>query len=833
MKKSMFKRLVGFGLAFVMSVGLCACGGSSGEGTGVMGGGSGSKKEQSANNALAKEGVFHYEQIELPIEGQDWGITCSAIIDQKIYLLVSVYDWEKSNDVMYRLVAMDQDGSNSKVYEMQKAPASEQEEETTSSSEGKTTPGSEEETAQESSADEGAVIDPGYVQPYEGTSFSNFLIREDGVYGIKNYYYEDYTDSENPIYENTNYLCRWDAEGNMLWQSELDLLNDTEHWSYVQTMYFTPDGKLTLLFGGDQPGFMEVTGDGKLGTLKKVDDSMKPFTNLSNCFVLKDGKILIQYYDDTSGNYKECFAKFDPATGTMEESADVPASIMYNYNSIQSGVTTDLIITNSSGILTYNLGDAEPKMIMNYVNSDLSSYGVNSIQFIDEEHFIGFFYDESQNSQVGAIFTYIPPEQIPDKEVLVLASSFVDFEVQTRVVKFNKESDKYRIVTKDYSSYNTSEDWTAGQTQLNNDIITGGMPDILIDSNFLPIENYVSKGLLMDIDALIAQDEELSKVEFLQNVFDAFRIGGKLYQVIPGYSVRTMAAKKSLVGDRVAWTVDDAMNMVKSLGPESSLVSEWTRETFLSYMMQYCGSDFVDVETGKCSFDSENFIKLLELARELPESLDVDYNDESYWEEYNAHYYTQYRENRTILKQCYIYSIRELNYTINGDFGEDVSFVGFPTESEQGSVISPASSFLISSKTACPEGAWEFVRYYLSEEYQSEHSYMLPTRKDVFEDFASHATEKPYYIDENGEKVEYDETYWINEESIPLEPLNQSQVDAIKNFLYTVSKKEYNNEAILNIITEECGAFFSGQKSAQDVAGIIQSRVQIYVNENR
>lgn len=39
------------------------------------------------------------------------------------------------------------------------------------------------------------------------------------------------------------------------------------------------------------------------------------------------------------------------------------------------------------------------------------------------------------------------------------------------------------------------------------------------------------------------------------------------------------------------------------------------------------------------------------------------------------------------------------------------------------------------------------------------------------------------------------------------------------------------NDEITNIITEEAEAFFKGQKSVSDVANVIQSRVQVYVNE--
>lgn len=38
---------------------------------------------------------------------------------------------------------------------------------------------------------------------------------------------------------------------------------------------------------------------------------------------------------------------------------------------------------------------------------------------------------------------------------------------------------------------------------------------------------------------------------------------------------------------------------------------------------------------------------------------------------------------------------------------------------------------------------------------------------------------------------------------------------------------------ISNIVQEEAGAYFSGQKSAEDVADTIQNRVQNYLDENR
>ena len=213
--------------------------------------------------------------------------------------------------------------------------------------------------------------------------------------------------------------------------------------------------------------------------------------------------------------------------------------------------------------------------------------------------------------------------------MLVLAANYVNSDVRQRVVDFNKSSDQYRIVLREYQSYATTEDYNAGYTQLNNDIISGNMPDILVVDANTPVENYISKGLIADVGSLIESDEELSQTEFMQNVFEAYSIEGKLYQVIPYFNVMTLAGKKSIVGDRTSWTMAEFEELEASLPEGTAMIGELTRSSFMNMMMQYCGTDFVDVSTGKCNFDSQNFIDILEFANELPENLPDDYyNDD-------------------------------------------------------------------------------------------------------------------------------------------------------------------------------------------------------------
>ena len=70
-------------------------------------------------------------------------------------------------------------------------------------------------------------------------------------------------------------------------------------------------------------------------------------------------------------------------------------------------------------------------------------------------------------------------------------------------------------------------------------------------------------------------------------------------------------------------------------------------------------------------------------------------------------------------------------------------------------------------------------------------------------------------------------------EEIKLDPLNDAQIQEFKDLILSINQISYYDTDIDNIITEEVSAYLAGQKSAQEVASIIQSRVQIYINEHK
>ena len=668
---------------------------------------------------------------------------------------------------------------------------------------------------------------------WEYHGYGQFVFDSNGsIYGVHTYNREDSSNPEEYISECHTYICNWDKDGSLLWETEMEDLqsDESEEYLYLNSM-FAADDTIWLLISGDHNYLKELSPDSTIGDKKELsEETMAVLDNSENIFPREDGSFLIMYRDENDWT-KLFITTYDMTTDTLGEAVTMPASLSYNgYNGMSAGTSSDLFFSNSNGVYCYNLGDEEVTLRMNYVNSDVNVTGFDRMVEIDDKSFFGVYREDYSSDIEAGLFTYVDPSEIADKAVIVMAGNYINTDYKQRVIEFNRSSEDYRIVLKEYDSYNSYDDYNAGSTQLNNDIITGGMPDILLAESSLPVDNYVAKGLLADISKLISKDEELSQTEFLQNVWDAYSVNGKLYYVIPRFAVVTMAAKTELVGDGSDWSMEKLKSVLAGMGENAQAIGEVSRDDFMNLAMQFCGSDFIDVETGKCNFNSDDFIAMMEFAKTLPEEFNWDEVGDDYWSSYES----QYRDNRTLLMQTYIGDFNNLAYQLNGYMGGEFTFVGFPTQTGNGAYINAYDTMVLSAKSKVLDGAWEFVRYYLTDEYQEDLSYGLPVNKKIYLEKSVQATKRPTYTDwETKEEIEYDQTMYINGEDIIIPPLSEEQLKQVLDYMETVNTKYYYNESVLNIINEEMGSFYSGQKSAADAAAIIQSRVQLYVDESR
>lgn len=566
---------------------------------------------------------------------------------------------------------------------------------------------------------------------------------------------------------------------------------------------------------GDHAWQISVDAQGNTSDCRLLsDETFRTFRNSAATVHQADGSLLLVCYGED--NWEEQYlVPYDPATDKPGEICEMPSSCGWDgYGAIAAAPGSGILYSSRTGIFSCTPENTESTEMMNFINSDLNISSFNALISLDDTSFAGVFCEGYGSGASMGIFTYVDPVDVPDRSVLVLAGTYISDKVMQRVVEFNRSNEQYRIVVRNVEEYDSDETLAAGIEEITNGFFSGDMPDMLVTDG-LPMEDYAARGLLADIGEFIKGDEELSRTDFLQNVFDAYSMDGKLYHVIPCFSVGTMIGASSILGERTSWTFADAMQLLKTLPEGTNLIPEACRSSFLRAMMTYCGSGFIDTETAKCNFQSRNFLDMIEYAKSLPEELDAD----SYGEDYRRNYEIQYREGSTILAPISISSFSDVNYYVNGLFGEEASYVGFPMEDGSGSYIRAGESYAISAHSAYPEGAWEFLRYYLTDEYQSGIEIYLPVQRK-------------YFLENSGSALGASRTYHIGGEFVTPEPMTEEQLAKLVDFILSVDRRYYDNDEISNIVDEEMGGFFSGDKTAQETAEIIQRRAQIYVDTN-
>ena len=161
----------------------------------------------------------------------------------------------------------------------------------------------------------------------------------------------------------------------------------------------------------------------------------------------------------------------------------------------------------------------------------------------------------------------------------------------------------------------------------------------------------------------------------MTHLFDVMSVDGKLYQVVSSFSIDTVAGNTDIVGDRDTWTLQDLQQAKEQLGENATIFGESDVKTDILYACVSHGVDgFIDWANKTCSFDSQEFIDMLNFANSFPKEFD--------WENYDydssESEYSRLRSGKQMLTRAYLYSFSDLQYQ-KILHGGNVSFVGYPT----------------------------------------------------------------------------------------------------------------------------------------------------------
>lgn len=651
-------------------------------------------------------------------------------------------------------------------------------------------------------------------------SVSAMQVTPDGKIALLMYEWT-YTEDENGEYQDGSssyFIWYMDPDSGEITDKK-EIAEDTgiAKDAYFGSFYIDGQGNNYFFNSNEQPCIYVLSGDLQMIATVSLSDY------INQMFASKDGEI----YVSLCGNTGTEIRKIDLTKKALSDPLKFDRELI-NIDECMTGISCDFLVDDQTTVYAADVAAGTFTKLFDWLDADVNGNNVSYFGELQDGRIwvITSTYDGNENETELLLLEKKKSSEVAQKEELTFGTLWLDDNVKSAVIDFNKSSDKYHISVKTYGQ----DDWESGLTQFNADVSSGSGPD-LIDFSNLNYTLYAEKGIFEDLYPYM-EKSGLKKEDYVENVLEAYELDGKLYGFTTEFAIYTMVGKSSVLGDITGWTLSEMLDFIDQ--HKDSEVFSYASQQSMLYLLVYNNMDeFIDWETGTCSFDGSEFARILEYTKTLPEQYDDDTEEESE--------VSKLRSNKLLLMTESVSSVENCQM-LEGLMGEKPAYVGYPNKDREGNLICAAGGCLaISSKSKNKEAAWTFLQTLLTEDYQN--SLVdgwgwngFPILKSALElQFEKDMTPE-YYTDENGEKVEQPKTTWGygNDFEMEIYAAKQEDIDQVKALIASAKKRQNNvDEELINIISEETESFFKGQKSASDVANVIQNRIQVYVNENR
>lgn len=452
---------------------------------------------------------------------------------------------------------------------------------------------------------------------------------------------------------------------------------------------------------------------------------------------------------------------------------------------------TDLILfhLSSSGLF-------EDEILNMRVKDDI-------IEIIDNYH--GLSKTEITRIQKGEFYS----------NTITIGAMNLSVEDNEIIAEYNRKGD-IEIKPVVYSDGNNLID---GYNRLKLDIVQGEAPD-LIFTDGIDYEILAKAGALENLYDYMDKDSELGRNDIVQSLLSAYEEDGKLYTLAPSFNIFTMWGGKSVVNGKHGTNLVELEEILMANGKDVNAIFGLggSDETSLRSLTAMELDSYINWEDSSCNFKVDGFKHLLELSKEYKGPM------------IQSGIYSSI-QNRDILFTLSIIDSAEDVAMQSKFYGEEVEFIGYPTDFGYGSAISAIKSVAMNSQSDNKEAAWDFIKYYVKS-YDSSKAVRFPSYKPNFDDYIMNSTIEEYE-DEGVNKTALYKDYY-SEPNVGSFGITKASDEDVKKTLElienTTKKREYVSE-IQNIIEEESEPYLQGQKTFEQVSEIIQSRVQIFLNE--
>ena len=559
---------------------------------------------------------------------------------------------------------------------------------------------------------------------------------------------------------------------------------------------------------------------------------------------LANDQILSYFYDEQ--NACDSFEIIDlEKKDVVKNFHDVSGNDEYSFF---KGADEKIYASGTDGIYKYDSDSDKLDKLLDYNSSNIDSAtrwmgGIHfrAVALSDKEFLADIPLDDSDNTSFARL-TKVNPEDVADKTVVTIGAMYLNSDVVSAIMKFNRNNEKYTIKINEYNEL-YPDDFETAEKQFDLDIISGKGSDIICVGG--DAKKYADKGILLDLSSAFDKGGSLADIELLPNITEMMKIDGKIYTFMPSFSIESAVTRAKYANGKKAMTYKEVDDLIQSkstdygIGFGSGTVMINTKDNLVSYLFEIYKDKFIDFENRKCDFKGIEFADFLNFVNKFPAEYKVDFEN---WVDPESYYV----EDKGVFYKTYLSSVSEYARLKQIVFGEDIELIGYPGNGDENMAAVTGDIFAVNSRTEHQDAVYDFIRSLLTagldnlsgDSLKERNSMSLITSghnslsgfstvKNIFEaELQDAAKEK----DDNDE----DAYLWdsLTHKYVKMKPLSQEEIKKLYDYAASIKTLECSDSEIDNIITEESLAFFAGQKTAEEVADIIQNRVTTYLNEN-
>ena len=441
-----------------------------------------------------------------------------------------------------------------------------------------------------------------------------------------------------------------------------------------------------------------------------------------------------------------------------------------------------LLLISGEYLLRPNFADGTMQAILHW--ADNANTSVNNYRSVLETE-SGFF---AWNSDVEAACFYekLPEgETLEDPTVITLFAGAGSYEIELAAANFQKLYPQYRI---DITAAESDEQTELALTELG----AGKGYDmyLLYDDQWTQLDDA---AFFEDLTRWMEADNTKPLERIRPSVLQQMQKNGGIYRLPLTYTMLTYAADPEQLSDNKPETV---LRACEQGGEE--LYPFARNADYSSLMATRCAIDYVDAAQGTCNFECDSFYAQLALLRRqkaaldtLPKNLDVAATCDGLL------YYYVILSADSIVYQPGLYGYPELKQSV---------YYAYPSDYNSGCQLEFDSLLSINSQSEQKAGAWAFLSYLLSSDYQQSANYLPVNDAVLQEQFAQLLAE---------------------------ETVTQEDIDTFYALVDHAQKADYPTESIEQIIEEEMAAYLDGAIDEKTTAERIQSRAGLYLMEQK